>query len=324
LKKIFHILIVAQIAYSNIGIGQNMVMNPSFEDNDSCPSSSSQINNANGWSSFHNSPDYFNSCATNINFSVPSNVLGYQLASTGFAYSGITTFYTEFSDFREIIGGTLLSTMNIGTKYYFSMKVSLCIDVPTSTSHASNNLGVRFLTETYDNTNPWMIDNFAHIWTDTVITDTASWVTVSGSIIADSAYSNFAIGNLFDDINTDTVQLGNGTTGFTSYYYIDDVCVSLDSSYCINTGNTGLFDSGFRESMVVYPNPTSGSISIDLGMIYEGVVVNLNNILGERLSTSTFKQTDHIEFEIDGDIGFYVMEILTFDNKKATIKLLKE
>ena len=76
-----------------------------------------------------------------------------------------------------------------------------------------------------------MPNNQAAIYTEQVISDTQNWVLVSGWFIADAAYEYIVIGNFFDDAHT-TVEtittLGHGG----SYCYIDDVCVSADSTQC--------------------------------------------------------------------------------------------
>jgi gliding motility-associated-like protein len=58
--------------------------------------------------------------------------------------------------------------------------------------------------------------------------------TVSGFFIADSAYQYIAIGNFFDDSNTDTSSVGSSSNVQIGYYFIDDVWVSevKDSTEC--------------------------------------------------------------------------------------------
>jgi hypothetical protein len=59
-----------------------------------------------------------------------------------------------------------------------------------------------------------------------------NWVTISGWFTADSAYEYIIIGNFFDNIQTDTVRIFQPNCDAYAYYYVDDICVSLDSSKC--------------------------------------------------------------------------------------------
>jgi len=96
---------------------------------------------------------------------------------------------------------------------------------------ATNKTGVLFSTVPYSYSNPPPRNNFAHIYTDSIITDTAGWTTISGTFVADSAYEYIIIGNFFDNSHTDTL-LFDSLTFCVPYYYIDDVCVAIDSNNC--------------------------------------------------------------------------------------------
>ncbi|MDX2359474.1 MAG: T9SS type A sorting domain-containing protein [Crocinitomicaceae bacterium] len=97
-----------------------------------------------------------------------------------------------------------------------------------------------------------------------------------------------------------------------------------DTSACVSINNVGISENDFGNKLIVYPNPTSGIVYIDLGSNYEAIEVKLINPLGQLLSTSSFVQTDHVEFEINSIPGIYFIEIMASNGKKAIIKLLKE
>lgn len=103
----------------------------------------------------------------------------------------------------------------------------------------------------------------AHVWTDNVITDTTGWTTIFGSFVADSAYKYLAIGNFFDDANTDTLKATTDTSTFKfGYYYVDDVCVSTDSMYTANFLYTGIEESQEIDVFNLYPNPLINQLNI--------------------------------------------------------------
>ena len=127
---------------------------------------------------------------------------------------------------------------------------------------ATNKLGVLFSMVSYaldtvapcTNTTILLPPNFAHYYTDSVIIDTLSWITVSGTFIADSAYQYVIIGNFFDDSNTDTICNGPNPV---AYYFIDDVYVDLVTS-------SGIEQKYLENQVSIYPNPFNKSITISM------------------------------------------------------------
>lgn len=240
---------------------QNLVPNPNFEIYSLCPETPNQINRTTDWSSYRETPDYYNSCATpGTTQYVPETWYGYQQAASGNAYAGIGCHGSQGGAdtiFREYIGAQLSTMLTIGQKYYVSFKANLG-DIPVLC--ASNNLGMVFSTIPYSLTNPAPIQNFAHVFTNAIITDTANWTTISGSIIADSAYQYIIIGNFFDNQQTSVNVLNSTTYPCGSYYFIDDICVSTDALTC---GITAVSENkNVMESIFVFPNPTSGNATI--------------------------------------------------------------
>ena len=229
----------------------NLVPNPSFEDTVVCPTLLGQINAAVGWSTYRNSPDYYNGCNITNAITVPNANFGYQMSNSGVAYSGVITYYKYNSpsgnNYREYIGSALSIPLLIGTKYYFSFYAVLA---ERYTGFASNNLGLRLFTNSYSLSNPAPLDNFSHLKFDSILIDSINWHKVSGSFIADSNYQYVCIGNFYDYLHTDTLI----ATPFTNiaYYFIDDVCVTTDSLY--NETWTWIHDIQQGE-ISVWPNP---------------------------------------------------------------------
>ena len=83
----------------------------------------------------------------------------------------------------------------------------------------------------------YQVSNNPIAFSDSIFADSLGWNKVKLSFIATGNYDYLILGNFFDDLQTDTLNLGQ--FNLHSYYFIDDVCLSLDSSYCsINTGFT--------------------------------------------------------------------------------------
>lgn len=216
-------------------IAQNLVPNPSFELFNQCPFYEGQIDFVQDWyNSGNGTSDYYNSCDFVGSAGVPNNWSGYQNAATGEGYCGFAPYFNIVQENREFIGCSLNTPLIIGQTYYVSFKVNLCISPGVFQLYATNNLGMRFSTTPFNPTNPSPIDNFSHINETNIITDTMNWVTIGGSLVADSAYTALSIGSFFNPNVTDTLEVyPNSSNYIVSYYLIDDVCVSISASECL-------------------------------------------------------------------------------------------
>lgn len=204
---------------------ENLVPNGSFEEHTGCIFLDSDCND---WVSFRDSPDYFHYCFSNSY----SNGAGFQLPRTGEAYAGFIGYDKNNSNAREYFGVALTSTLITGEKYYVSFYVSSGYK-KHALNITHNNIGVMFTTYSYyDPFGALPLPNFAHINETEIISDTINWIKISGSFIADSAYTFIVIGNFFDNTFIDTLNFPDSVGNFRSYYFIDDVCVSKDSCLC--------------------------------------------------------------------------------------------
>jgi hypothetical protein len=185
----------------------------------------------------------------------------------GNGYVGVCPF--DFSlNYREIVGTDLLDTLVPGNTYQVSMRVSRA-NGATFTA-ASNNLGMRFTTSPYTANNPPPIDNFAHLYSDTLITDSTNWVLLHWNFIPDSPYMHMYIGNFFDDEHTDTMALGS--TAWRVYYYIDSVAVVCDTKDCL----TGIDEQSTDQINILY-DPADSEIEIKLPYNVSGLITIINS-----------------------------------------------
>ncbi len=306
-KYILTILILT--TWATFSKGQNLVPNPSFEDTTSCPVSVSdfstdEVSKAFGWSSFGNTPDYFNSCNSGI-VGVPLNFFAEQDAATGNAYCGLYNYAGTL--YKEYIGCQLLSPLLNSTKYYVSFKVSLS----GRYGHCeSSKIGCRFSTIPYSTLSLPMQNNFAQVFSSTIISDTLNWVTISGNFIADSSYQYIILGNFFDNTQTDTSNCYGGS----SYFFIDDICVSTDSNYCSTW--TGLKDKTSFDTFKIYPNPASQSATLEFNNpSKKKCTLTLYDLHGQVLRTVINITTERVEIERHSlTSGLYFFQLRT-DNE---------
>lgn len=302
----FHISLFAQI---------NLVPNPSFETYTNCPSSS-DISYAQGWLNFGQTPEYYNSCA-NIStppVGIPSNYVGYQNAKDGNGYAGIVAFYPGPT--REYIAIALSQTLSIGTKYFVSAYISRADTSPYICS--CNRIGFKFSTIPFSFTTSVLINNFSHVSTNTIITDSLGWTKVAGSIVADSAYQYFIIGNFYDDLNTSTSQCGHPLA--LAYYYVDQTCVSTDSMMCnVSVGIKYIDD----QKILVHPNPVINNITIEIPFYLKNSLIKLFDIYGKEILVKPLENTKTIIDVSQIENGLFFLK-LYYNNNYYNYKLLKQ
>ena len=80
---------------------------------------------------------------------------------------------------------------------------------------------------------PAPIDNFSHIHSTAIITDSTAWTKISGTFIADTTYKYLILGNFYNNANTNTSGCINVNVD-EAYYYVDQVSVSADSVLPVN------------------------------------------------------------------------------------------
>lgn len=295
--------------------GQNLVVNPSFEDTVACPVQIGLNNNVADWTSCAVTPDYFNSCANNGNriFGVPFNNRGFQPAHSGNAYIGLFTFSVFATNMREFVGSRLAQPLTIGQRYF----VTFWVAHPDTAvlGFASNRIGVKFTTVQHSPIFPDTVGNFAHVFSPTVITDTVNWTMIEGSFVADSAYTFIEIGNFFDDASTTLTNLTSGSPNY-AYYFVDDVCVTADPNNC-----SLLLQSKDQSvaGMKIYSAPAQNKIFIKATRD-EKMHVRIFNLRSELVYEKVyFDNTVEIDSEMFST-GLYFVSV-TSDNQSQTQKV---
>jgi len=271
--------------------GQNLVLNPSFEDTVLCPDALDQVNRAQYWINPTNStPDYFNSCYDEETVwywaDVPKNVIGYQQAKSGSAYVGIGMVF-DIGNQKEYVTGEFSDTLVAGKKYQIEFYVSLA----DSSEFKSDRIGA-------------FISNFQPIQSTintlyyqpqiendsgSFVADTSSWVLISGTYTAGGGGKYITIGNFYDTSDVYFQSTGWGTW-YIAYYYIDDVSV-------IEIPDTvSVFEFNEEEKTTIfeiYPNPVTNELFLNLKL--EDVTKNrikyiITDMLGNVILKSNINQ----------------------------------
>ena len=318
MKRALTIVLFSSL-FAFASIAQNLVPNPSFEVYINCPTHNCNITDCANWLNFGNTPDYYNSCALpSTGMSVPNTMGGFQYAHTGEAIAGIVTWLnpsndSSFINYREYIGLELTNTLQIGQKYYFSFYTNYSGYLAGWRQVANNKIGLKFTTLSYDSATPPPLNNFAHLYTNVILNDTVAWIRLSSSFIADSAYKYITIGNFFDDNQTDTSSFEGPSFGAEGgYYYIDDVCVSIDSLYNEIWAGAETQSKG-NNVFLVYPNPVSETININSSEYIKDI--ELMNSMGQVIYTKRVNSNLFYQFEVtDFPVGIYLLKVKTKNN----------
>lgn len=308
----------------------NLVPNFGFEQYSSCPSTEDETNLCTGWSKYSAStttPDYYNACSPFF-FSVPQSQSLFQPdhRSCG-AYMGLATWAFNITNYREQIGIQFSQPLVIGQQYYLSFYTVMALKDDYTTP--SNNIGMRFSTVPYSSSSPAPIDNFAHLRSVSIISDTANWLRISGSIVADSAYNYLILGNFYDDANTDTLTQTCGTCqNWYSYYLIDDVCVSTDSLLC-NGGvdalpcTVSIEENSLENQINIYPNPANDYININNNSFQNLLKITIYNTIGQILYTKQNITSNNLQIDISNYKSGLLFIKIESNNQSIIYKLLK-
>jgi len=302
---------------------QNLIPNPGFEVYDTCPNQ--LLKTALFWKNIEGHADYYNSCAPLNITSVPNNYFGHQLAHSGCGYEGLFCFDYHTENYREILQARLDSTLLIGSKYYLSFNLNLG-DATNRSWTGTNKFGCKLSVNSFGNgltDGSPAIDNTANFFTDSIVTDTVTWVYISGSFIADSTYNYIAFGCFFDSAH---VQYSDTGSHLITYYYIDDVCLSSDSTTCISVSQNCYTPNGIDEQEekhnLVYPNPFNDELKISMGS-QQLYTLQLYNVFGAKVLIQTFTLSASINTAMLAP-GIYCYKIINSGGEMWSGKLLKE
>lgn len=114
---------------------------------------------------------------------------------------------------------------------------------------------------------------------------------------------------------------------FTLLGTIHDKFTALNvttTGLCGNGDTLSVVDQALEYPFIVYPNPTRGSITVEMRDSYSPFRTKLRTLKGQIINTEELEHSGKILLDIEGDYGFYFLEIITPKDEKSVIKILKE
>lgn len=219
-------LSIVFLCFACIGISQNLVKNPSFEEYENCPK---RLGNFDAdviyWSTpTEGSTDYFNGCSTAMG--TPENFNGSQPADFGKGYAGLYLYAPD--DYREYLQAELTETLVKGQKYRISFYVSLA----ERSDFAIKEFGVLFSKDRMEVSGKKELSkrkvytqalenyNFMEIGYSNFYKDTQDWILVNTQFVAKGTEKYLTMGNFKTNVRTRMFKTKrNAKQG--AYYYVD-------------------------------------------------------------------------------------------------------
>jgi len=321
MKRYFFILVLL-IIFINTKSQINLVPDPGFENHTSlCAVGTIDVTQP--WQNpSGGSPNYFNSCTTlQPDYSVPMNIFGFQNAHSGTGYGFFGTYVNNSSwqNYREYIQVKLIDSLIVNKKYAVKFYVSLA----DSSNYAVDKVGMYF-SNTVISKSIYDYSPFSNYTpqienpTGNFISNKINWTEISGIYQATGGEQYITIGNFYDDANTDTIELHDGsvTQLKESGFYIDDVSVTLINEDTLNS---------FTLPNAFTPN---GDGKNDIFMVHGKNIKTVDGTIINRWGQKLFKWSDvnggwdgktEQGNEVSAGAYFYIITV-TFNNEAIETK----
>ncbi|NQY09772.1 MAG: T9SS type A sorting domain-containing protein [Flavobacteriales bacterium] len=153
------------------------------------------------------------------------------------------------------------------------------------------------------------------------LSTSVSGVTISANNTG-ASYQWLDCDNNNTEIAGETGQLFTASqNGNYAVELTENGCVDTTACTVINT--VGILENNFGNEIEIYPNPTDGNFSIDLGNNYQTTVITITDLSGRTIQTKRYNDSQLLNLKIKEPTGVYLL-IIESENKKAVIRLIKE
>ena len=94
-----------------------------------------------------------------------------------------------------------------------------------------------------------------------------------------------------------------------------------DTSACTTISTVGMEQNNIS-NLAVYPNPTDGNFTLDLGKNYDQITIQITNSLGQVVENSVYSEFQLIDIQLEAESGIYFVEIITNEGLRSKVKLV--
>lgn len=243
--------------------------------------------------------------------------------------------YTAPSGAMYTMSGTYMDTIPNMAGCDSVITIQLTITNSTTASMNANSCGpytapsgaVYTMTGTYMDTIPNMAG------CDSVITIALNVTTVSiGATVAGATCTatGTTAGATFQWVTCPAMTPIAGATSINytatangNYAVIATIGSCSDTSACVAVTGIGIEENPFAAGITLYPNPSSGNFTINLGATYSDVSVVITDLAGRTVFAQNENSTNMIPVQLDAASGTYIVNIMSGDNI-ATFRITKE
>ena len=128
-----------------------------------------------------------------------------------------------------------------------------------------------------------------------------------------------------DNPNLSCIEVNNVVTVSNSNVNIDpQTSFSTNCDNSCSTQNLRIEDLEKRTDLSLYPNPTKGTIFVELEANTNIINISLINSLGEIILTQNIESSKQINLDINARKGIYYLQLETLSGKLITKKIVKE
>ncbi len=96
-----------------------------------------------------------------------------------------------------------------------------------------------------------------------------------------------------------------------------------ETSPCVTIIGVGITEANLGSLLKVYPNPTDGDFTIDLGTTHEETIITLTNATGKVVAKENFNSGQLINMELNEPSGIYFLEVIAGD-QRAAVRVVKQ
>jgi hypothetical protein len=112
-------------------------------------------------------------------------------------------------------------------------------------------------------------------------------------------------------------------TNVGSYAVAITLETCIDTSTCFTINNVGIMENNFEQQLLVYPNPTAGNLTIDLGKNYPNLTIKITDLAGKIVHSKVHIESQLLQLKIEEPACIYLL-LIASGNQKAIIRLVKE
>ncbi|MBT8195819.1 MAG: T9SS type A sorting domain-containing protein, partial [Bacteroidia bacterium] len=140
-----------------------------------------------------------------------------------------------------------------------------------------------------------------------------NYTLVSGTPFYGVFSSSIAFADVDGDGDEDVLITGRDTSNRIAKLYLNDGTVSI--------GETNM-EHGIN--LVVYPNPTQGTIRFKLEQVQKELLLSVINLQGQEIKNEKFSAVDNFQITLEGSAGMYFVHVTNSEGQSLVIKVIKE